>query len=120
MPTAHRCRNNLGHICAATREKSAYTGTIRAFIRIKRRDMRKLWLIFIAIIVGSFGILGWIGSEIFRQSPPIPLKVVTTDGRTMIAEGDVSEGQNVWQAMGGMQVGSIWGHGSYVAPEWTA
>ena len=29
-------------------------------------------------------------------------------------------GQNVWQAMGGMQVGSIWGHGSYVAPDWTA
>jgi hypothetical protein len=25
-----------------------------------------------------------------------------------------------WQAMGGMQVGSIWGHGSYVAPDWTA
>src|SRR5262249_21008410 len=26
----------------------------------------------------------------------------------------------VWQALGGMQVGSIWGHGSYVAPDWTA
>ena len=22
--------------------------------------------------------------------------------------------------MGGMEVGSIWGHGSYVAPDWTA
>src|SRR5262249_60475729 len=29
-------------------------------------------------------------------------------------------GQNVWQALGGMEVGSIWGHGSYVAPDWTA
>ena len=29
-------------------------------------------------------------------------------------------GQNVWQSMGGMEVGSIWGHGSYVAPDWTA
>ncbi len=29
-------------------------------------------------------------------------------------------GQNVWQALGGMQVGSVWGHGSYVAPDWTA
>jgi nitric oxide reductase subunit B len=45
---------------------------------------------------------------------------VTTDGRILINENDIERGQNVWQAMGGMQVGSIWGHGSYVAPDWTA
>ena len=33
---------------------------------------------------------------------------------------DIEAGQNVWQSMGGMEVGSIWGHGSYVAPDWTA
>ena len=36
------------------------------------------------------------------------------------ADGDIGRGQNVWQALGGMEVGSIWGHGSYVAPDWTA
>jgi nitric oxide reductase large subunit len=30
--------------------------------------MKKLWLIFIAIFVFSFAILGWVGTEIFRQS----------------------------------------------------
>jgi nitric oxide reductase subunit B len=29
-------------------------------------------------------------------------------------------GQNVWQTLGGMELGSVWGHGSYVAPDWTA
>ena len=82
--------------------------------------MKRLWFIFIAIFVFSFAVLGWVGTEIFRQAPPIPREVVTTDGQVVIAEGDVSNGQNVWQAMGGMQVGSIWGHGSYVAPDWTA
>ena len=82
--------------------------------------MKLLWTIFIAIFAISFAILGWVGSEIFRQMPPIPREVVTTDGRVLIADGEVSHGQNVWQAMGGMQVGSIWGHGSYVAPDWTA
>ena len=38
----------------------------------------------------------------------------------LIPDGGILDGQNVWQAMGGMQVGSIWGHGSYVAPDWTA
>lgn len=82
--------------------------------------MKRLWVIFTAIILISFGILGWVGTEIFRQAPPIPRGVMTTDGQVVIGEGEVSNGQNVWQAMGGMQVGSIWGHGSYVAPDWTA
>ena len=47
-------------------------------------------------------------------------KVVTTDGETLIDSGAISAGQNVWQSMGGMEVGSVWGHGSYVAPDWTA
>lgn len=82
--------------------------------------MKKLWLAFIVMFVVSFGVLLWIGTEIFRQAPPIPVQVVTTDGRVLIGEGEIMNGQNVWQAMGGMQVGSIWGHGSYVAPDWTA
>lgn len=82
--------------------------------------MKKLWILLISIFIFSFCILGWIGTEIFRQAPPIPKKVVTTDGNVLIDTEQVLNGQNVWQAMGGMQVGSIWGHGSYVAPDWTA
>jgi nitric oxide reductase subunit B len=82
--------------------------------------MKKLWLIFIAIFVFSFAILGWVGTEIFRQAPPIPREVVTTDGQILIPAEEISNGQNVWQAMGGMESGSIWGHGSYVAPDWSA
>ena len=82
--------------------------------------MKKLWIIFIGIFIFSFAILLWVGTEIFREAPPIPVQVVTTDGKVLIGDGEVLDGQNVWQAMGGMQVGSIWGHGSYVAPDWTA
>ena len=82
--------------------------------------MKKLWIIFICIFIFSFSILGWVGTEIFRQAPPIPREVVTTDGKVLIPAEEIMNGQNVWQAMGGMQVGSIWGHGSYVAPDWTA
>ncbi len=82
--------------------------------------MKKLWLIFVAIFVFSFAVLGWVGVEIFRQAPPIPREVVTTEGHVLIGAEEISNGQNVWQAMGGMQSGSIWGHGSYVAPDWSA
>ncbi len=82
--------------------------------------MKKLWILFGFITILSFGTLLWIGTEIFREAPPIPTQVVMTDGTVLIDEGEISNGQNVWQALGGMQIGSIWGHGSYVAPDWTA
>ena len=82
--------------------------------------MRKLWAALAAVMVFSFGVLGWIGSRIYQEMPPIPDRVVTTQGLTLIAEGEIGKGQNVWQSMGGMEVGSVWGHGSYLAPDWTA
>src|SRR5690349_15993519 len=82
--------------------------------------MKKLWLLFIGVIAVSFGVLGWVGSRIYQEHPPIPERVVSTDGTVLIEKGQIQRGQNVWQAMGGMEVGSVWGHGSYVAPDWTA
>lgn len=82
--------------------------------------MRGLWLGFVLVMVVSFAVLGWVGTRIYGEMPPIPRQVVTTEGSVVVGEGDVGAGQNVWQALGGMEVGSIWGHGSYVAPDWTA
>ena len=82
--------------------------------------MKKLWISFAVVFCLSFGILGWIGTRIYQEMPPIPDHVVTTTGTVVIPSGDIGRGQNVWQSLGGMQVGSIWGHGSYVAPDWTA
>ena len=82
--------------------------------------MKKYWIPFIAVILISFTVLIWVGTKIYQQAPPIPNKVITTDGKTIFTKDDIESGQNVWQAMGGMEIGSVWGHGSYVAPDWTA
>jgi nitric oxide reductase subunit B len=81
---------------------------------------RTLWLAFAAVVILSFAVLGWTGIRIYQQAPPVPEHVVTADGRPLAAPGDIHDGQNVWQSMGGMELGSVWGHGSYVAPDWTA
>lgn len=82
--------------------------------------MRRLWIAFTLVMGVSFLVLGWIGTRIYEDMPPIPSQVVSSDGEVVIDVGDVLAGQNVWQSLGGMEVGSIWGHGSYVAPDWTA
>ena len=73
-----------------------------------------------AVILLSFAILGFYGTEIFRTMPPFPTKVVTTEGQVLFEGQDIKDGQNVWQSIGGQTVGSIWGHGAYIAPDWNA
>lgn len=80
----------------------------------------KLWSAFAVIVVASFAVLGYYGVEIYRQAPPIPAGVAEADGAVLFTGQDIRDGQNVWQSMGGQEVGSIWGHGAYVAPDWSA
>jgi len=81
---------------------------------------RTLWVSFTLVMVISFGILGYFGREIYRKAPPIPEKVITSDGSVLMTGSDIRDGQNVWQSIGGQEVGSIWGHGAYLAPDWSA
>jgi len=81
---------------------------------------KNLWFWFIAVMVISFAVLGFYGGEIYREAPPVPEKVVTEDGTVIFTKSDIMDGQNVWQSIGGQEVGTIWGHGSYVAPDWSA
>lgn len=80
----------------------------------------RLWICLAAVILGSFAVLIYYGRELYRQAPPIPQRVVTTDGRVLFSGQDIRDGQNVWQSMGGQEVGTVWGHGAYVAPDWSA
>lgn len=81
---------------------------------------RKLWIALIFVIVASFSVLIYYGKEIYQQAPPIPERVVDEVGNTLFTSTDITDGQNVWQSIGGQEVGTVWGHGAYVAPDWTA
>jgi nitric oxide reductase subunit B len=80
----------------------------------------KLWTGLISVIVASFAVLGYFGKEIYQQAPPVPERVVTSEGTVLFTAQHIKDGQNVWQSLGGQQLGSIWGHGAYVAPDWSA
>ena len=82
--------------------------------------MRRYWIAFALVNIIGFLVLGWVGFRIYQEKPPIPERVLTSNGEVIISPGEIMQGQNVWQAMGGMELGSVWGHGSYVAPDWSA
>lgn len=81
---------------------------------------KKLWISFILVMTVSFAVLIYYGQEIYRQAPPIPDKVMTADGKVLFTGQDIRDGQNVWQSVGGQEIGTVWGHGAYQAPDWSA
>ncbi len=81
---------------------------------------KKLWTTLVLVVSGTFLVLGFFGGEIYRQAPPIPARVVTESGTILMSADEILDGQQVWQSTGGQQLGSIWGHGAYQAPDWSA
>jgi len=83
-------------------------------------NYRKLWWTLLIVVGSMFCLLGYFGREVYREAPPIPERVVTESGELLFTRDDILDGQTAWQSVGGMQLGSIWGHGAYQAPDWTA
>jgi len=86
----------------------------------KKNKTKKLWLLLTGVLITAFSILGYFGTEVYRKAPPIPERIVASNGELIMTKDDILDGQQVWQSMGGQHVGSIWGHGAYQAPDWTA
>ena len=55
-----------------------------------------------------------------QTANPIPNRVVAANGQVIYTRADIDRGRQVWQSMGGQQLGSIWGHGALIAPDWSA
>ncbi|HEY0953358.1 MAG TPA: nitric-oxide reductase large subunit, partial [Roseateles sp.] len=84
------------------------------------KSTRRLWRWLGLIFVLSFGALGYLGWQIYLFAPPIPKQVVTTEGEVLFTAEQIQLGQQAWMSAGGQQLGTVWGHGAYVAPDWSA
>ncbi len=80
---------------------------------------KRYWIALAAVILTSFAILGGVGRKMISEAPPLP-DVYTTDGQLLFTGHSITDGQGVWQSIGGQEIGTVWGHGAYVAPDWSA
>lgn len=74
---------------------------------------------FLVMIVG-FSILGLITSIAYDNTPPIPKKVVDPDGHVIFTGEQVIQGQGVFLKNNLMEHGTLWGHGAYLGPDYSA
>ena len=42
-------------------------------------------------------------------------RIVSSDGAQIYSRDELDQGRQVWQSIGGQELGSIWGHGALVA-----
>ena len=85
---------------------------------MKNTHRQRAILLFTLVI--CFGVLLFGGAKINENKPPIPGKVVDAAGQVVFTGADVVDGQKLYLARGGQHVGSVWGHGSYLAADWSA
>ena len=74
----------------------------------------------IFVFVCGMAVLIFMSVQAYRYAPPIPEKVVDTAGKIIFNGTDIQAGQQIFLKYGLMQNGSIWGHGSYLGPDFSA
>jgi nitric oxide reductase subunit B len=74
----------------------------------------------ITAMVLGFAVLILLTVKAYQNAPPIPAQVVDPAGAILFTSDDVAAGQQVFLKHGLMDNGTIWGHGGYLGPDFSA
>jgi nitric oxide reductase subunit B len=81
----------------------------------------RVWVQVTALVLlCGFAVLGLLGYWAYSADPPIAAQARTAAGRVVYTGEDVRDGQKLFLSNGLMEYGSIFGHGAYLGPDFTA
>ncbi len=89
----------------------------------QRRELSiaSTWVqVAVLTFVVGFAVMGFLAYVIHQEQPPIPERVLAPDGKVLFTADDIMTGQNLFQKYGLMQFGTLFGHGAYLGPDFTA
>src|SRR2546421_405914 len=88
-----------------------------------RRPMviSRLWLqgVILTFVFG-FAVLGYLAVRVYQDHAPVPGRVVSETGQPVFTGEDILLGQQLFLTYGLMEYGSVYGHGAYLGPDFTA
>lgn len=91
------------------------TATKRGFL------LARGWIQAVLLVtLFGFFVLGILAYNTYTGKPPIPGRVVDPGGRLLFTRAGIMAGQGVFLENGLMEYGSIFGHGAYLGPDFTA
>src|SRR5262245_59744969 len=86
-----------------------------------RMVVSSAWLQVVCItFLFGFAILGYLAYRIYEEHPPVSGNVVSEKGEVVFTGDEIRQGQELFFTYGLMQYGSIYGHGAYLGPDFTA
>src|SRR5208282_6288752 len=74
----------------------------------------------ILVMIGGFSVLTFVTVLTYTNAPPIPERAVDAVGNVVFTGADIQKGQEVFFKYGLMEHGSLWGHGAYLGPDYSA
>jgi nitric oxide reductase subunit B len=74
----------------------------------------------ILVMIVGFSVLSLVTVLTYTNAPPIPERVTDVSGTMVFAGADIQTGQEVFLKYGLMEHGSLWGHGAYLGPDYSA
>src|SRR5215470_1789963 len=74
----------------------------------------------LATMAAGFAVLILLTAKAYQNAPPIPERFVDPAGAVVFTAADVIAGQQVFLKHGLMDNGTIWGHGGYLGPDFSA
>lgn len=74
----------------------------------------------ILVMIAGFSVLAFLTMMTYRKAPPIPERVVREDGAVLFTGEDILQGQQVFLKYALMEHGTMWGHGAYLGPDYSA
>ncbi len=96
-------------------------GSERSSQGAKESPIGKGWVQGVALVmVVGFFVMGILAYRTYTASMPMPDQVVSESGDVLFTGQDITHGQELFQARGLMQYGSVHGHGAYLGPDYTA
>jgi nitric oxide reductase subunit B len=71
-------------------------------------------------MIAGFSVLTVVTVLTYTNAPPIPEQVTDGTGTAVFTGADIQKGQEVFLKYGLMEHGSLWGHGAYLGPDYSA
>src|SRR5208282_813391 len=74
----------------------------------------------ILVMIFGFSVLSYVTVLTYTNAPPIPEQAADGTGNVMFTGADIQMGQEVFLKYGLMEHGTLWGHGAYLGPDYSA
>jgi nitric oxide reductase subunit B len=72
------------------------------------------------VMIFGFSILSIVTVKTYSNAPPVPSRVIDQAGATLFDKAEIERGQEVFFKYGLMEHGTLWGHGAYLGPDYSA